>query len=278
MSKFNEVIYRDPENESGSNLDYVRRSFYNLFKKMETSDSLITNERISNSFLFYSGLAATFLNTAAIYDGASDVISEVLEKIATWNIKNSISLAGAGLNHANTLNERGYTPSHATPFMCYAVDERYDKYKLPENLTVKRTESREDSALNKKMLIETFGLSEEIMEAIFNPTFGKDSTYRYVLYDKGTPVSTSLFLVEGDFAGCFDVATPAGHQRKGYGAELMKFMLKEQERLGTKVICLQSSNAGLKLYKSLGFQVIEYQQTWNMTDPAVLASKIHVRQ
>ena len=122
MSKFNEVIYRDPENESGSNLDYVRRSFYNLFKMMETSDSLITNERISNSFLFYSGLSASFLNTAAIYDGTSDVISEVLEKIATWNIKNSISLAGAGLNQANTLKERGYTPSHATPFMCYAVE------------------------------------------------------------------------------------------------------------------------------------------------------------
>jgi hypothetical protein len=34
----------------------------------------------------------------------------------------------------------------------------------------------------------------------------------------------------------------------------------------------------LKLYKSLGFQVVEYQQTWNMTDPAVLASKIHVGQ
>ena len=67
MSIFNEVIYRDPENEAGSNLDYVRRSFYNLFKMMETSDSLITNERISNSFLFHSGLDATFLNTAAIY-------------------------------------------------------------------------------------------------------------------------------------------------------------------------------------------------------------------
>ena len=265
MSTFNDLVYQAPDDLTSSNLDYVRRAFGNLFGQFLNEDSTIELEQIGNSYLFHTGFDFEFLNSASIYDGDRAILEQIIEKVASWKVKNSVALAGAGLAHANYLKERGYIPSHATPFMVAVVDSRFDDFQLREGLVAKRTESPEDCAINKKMLAEAFGMAEQWVEILFNTSFGFPSIYRYMLYDNGVPVSSCLFITQGDFVGCFDVVTPVAHQRKGYGAELMKFMMKEQAEIGSRLIALQSSQAGQKLYRTLGFQVVEYQQQWKMS-------------
>jgi hypothetical protein len=262
MSNFNDLVYRESEEISGSNLDYVRAQFGTIFKKFLSPNSRIEVEQIGNSYLFYTGFEFEFLNLAAIYDGDRARVEEVIRKVQGWKVKNSISLAGAGLAHANLLKESGYLPSHATPFMVAVIDSRFSNFELREGLVAKRTQSEDDCKLNIKMLSDTFGMNIEWARILFDTTFGHSSTYRYLLFDRGVPVSSCLFLTHGDFVGCFDVVTPIEHQRKGYGAELMKHMLKEQAELESRFVTLQSSQAGYKLYRTLGFQVVEYQQQW----------------
>ena len=268
LSGFYEDVYLQHENLLGPNLDYVRNSFGRLFSQFHNPKSKIETDHIGNSHLFYTGFDYEFLNLATIHDHDQQIVEAIVRKIARWNVKNSITLAGAGLTHANFLKERGYIPSHSTPFMVHKVDNRFDGFELREGLVAKKTESIDEIELNIKMISETFSMAEEWVRILFETSYGYPATFRYLLYDCGVPVSTCLFITKGEFVGCFDVVTPVVHQRKGYGAELMKYMLKEQASIGSKLIALQSSQAGKKLYSALGFQVLEYQQQWKMTDPS----------
>ena len=270
MSTLNNLVYKTVSGKSGTSLDELRTSFHRLFRKLEGPDSSARFRQIENSFLFYSGYELAFVNQAAIFDRSPEVLEEALKEMATWKIKCSVSLAGPGLVHASTLKDRGFTPGGGSPLMALAVDSSLNEFTLRTGLRVERTTMSHNFDLNMDLLSKTFGMDREISVGLAKPTIEDPETFRYILFDGDTPVSSSVFLVEGDIAGCFDVVTPAEHQRKGYGEELMKFMVKEQAQLGRKLIILQASEAGEVLYRRIGFQVIEYYQTWVLENPVRL--------
>lgn len=246
----------------------IRSSFAGLFCKMEGADSPIKNTKIDNSFIFYSGLNFSFLNQASIFDKSSETLEKIMSVVASWKLPNQIRLGGAGLVHADYLQNLGYKLSAATPVMVYEIDGRYAEFELKDGFKVVRTQDQAQLKLNIEMISSTFGISEDVVKS-YTATLNQDpDTFRYILYKNGVPVNSSCFVKDGDFVGCFDVVTPAEHQRNGYGEELMKYMLKEQFNLGSKLVVLQSSAAGEKLYRRLGFKVIEYEQSWEFDSPA----------
>lgn len=270
MSALNELVYKTISGKTGTSLDNLRDAFHHLFKKLEGPDSPAKFQQIQNSYLFYSGYDLAFVNQAAIFDSSPEVLEDALQQVASWNVKCSIALAGPGLVHAATLKDRGFTPDGASPLMALAIDDSFDDFQLRPGLRAERTTAHHNFDLNVDLLSKTFGMEREITLGLSKPTIDDPETFRYILFDGDTPVSSSAFLAEGEIAGCFDVVTPTEHQRKGYGEELMKFMVKEQAELGRKLIVLQASQAGEVLYRRMGFQIIEYFQSWAMEVPARL--------
>jgi ribosomal protein S18 acetylase RimI-like enzyme len=83
-----------------------------------------------------------------------------------------------------------------------------------------------------------------------NPT----TAQAYTAWLDGTPVATSLLLLGGGVAGIYSVATIPEARCKGIGAQVTLYPLHQARQMGYKVGVLQSSEMGLSMYKSLGFQ------------------------
>ena len=271
MSTLNDLVYKTISGKSGTSLDELRESFSGIFEKFDTPENSIEVKRLGKSVLFHSGFDLAFVNQAIILDSNPELLEEALQEVASWKIKCSISLAGPGLNHADELRLRGFSAGGAVPFMAYAIEESLNSFELRSGLRAERTTSQTNMDINIEMISKTFGMERDTVAGLMAATIDDPETFRYLLFDGDTPVSTSMFIGNGEVAGCFDVATPAEHQRKGYGEELMKFMVKEQAELGRKLIILQATDAGEVLYRRMGFQVIEYQQIWIMENPVRLS-------
>ena len=270
MSEFNSLVYEVVNGKTANSLDRLRSSWAEIFKLMENYDFPMKSSQIDNSFTFHSGKEFSFFNQAVVFDSSKETLEKIMNVVSSWKIKNQVLLAGAGLVHAGYLTNRGYVQKGIIPYMGFEANNRFADFKLRDGLTVERTQNQTQLDINIPMLANTFGLPEDFVREYASGMLNSPEAFRYIIYDHDVPVSTSFIFKNGTFAGCFDVATPSEHQRKGYGEELMKYMLNEQFELGTKLVVLQSSTAGESLYRRLGFQVIEYGQVWDLQDPELL--------
>ncbi len=67
------------------------------------------------------------------------------------------------------------------------------------------------------------------------------------------PVATALIFGHQKQAGIYLVATAREHRQKGYGRALTEAALKQAQVMGCSLVHIQATQAGYKLYKSLGF-------------------------
>src|SRR6266498_1424933 len=73
----------------------------------------------------------------------------------------------------------------------------------------------------------------------------------------GRDVSTSVGYTVDDTVGVFNVATPAEHRGRGYGAALTTQAAREGFAAGADLAWLQSSAMGFSVYRRLGFREAE---------------------
>jgi GNAT superfamily N-acetyltransferase len=72
----------------------------------------------------------------------------------------------------------------------------------------------------------------------------------------------------GDTAGVTLMATPPAHQRKGLGRALLTQVIADYRRRGVRRFHLGSSQAGRRLYDSLGFALVADLPVWILDGPA----------
>ncbi len=97
--------------------------------------------------------------------------------------------------------------------------------------------------------------------AWFNQVFDSASVWHnfagYVGYHDEEPVSTAAIVLGGDAVGVYNVCTTPEHQRRGFGEAVMRYALDDARRTaGIERMVLQSTPAGLKLYRRMGFRVV----------------------
>jgi ribosomal protein S18 acetylase RimI-like enzyme len=97
--------------------------------------------------------------------------------------------------------------------------------------------------------------------AWFTEVFDSDSVWErfagYVGYVDEEPVSTAAVVMGGGAMGVYNVATAPGHRRRGYGEAVMRHALADSEsRHGIARVLLQSTPAGYKLYRRMGFKTV----------------------
>ncbi|OII06929.1 hypothetical protein BIU96_04985 [Curtobacterium sp. MCBA15_008] len=75
-----------------------------------------------------------------------------------------------------------------------------------------------------------------------------------VAYRRGVPVATGMSILDDlGFLGIFAIGVSPKVQRQGLGAAVTAQLLKEGQRDGAHTAYLQSSAAGLSVYRRLGF-------------------------
>lgn len=78
----------------------------------------------------------------------------------------------------------------------------------------------------------------------------------YVGYYGDEAVAALTLTVHGSLAYLSDVATRPSYQRRGFGVEMMHFVLGQAAMQGASLCYLESSPAGNAMYRRLGFQPI----------------------
>jgi GNAT superfamily N-acetyltransferase len=83
------------------------------------------------------------------------------------------------------------------------------------------------------------------------------------LYADGALASCVTTVEEDGLVVIWSMATRADRQGRGYGHRLLDAVLAQQFDSGASGSLLHSSTAGERLYRQLGFTVVEYLQLWS---------------
>jgi ribosomal protein S18 acetylase RimI-like enzyme len=103
-----------------------------------------------------------------------------------------------------------------------------------------------------------FSLPFVISEKIYGPeSIWKHSMRGYVGYERKKAVSIVSTVVAGSAVGIYSLGTLPQNQRYGYAEALMRHALEtSQEETGIERTILQTTRAGMNLYKRLGYQAV----------------------
>lgn len=78
----------------------------------------------------------------------------------------------------------------------------------------------------------------------------------YVGYLADQPIVTGILVLHANVGGIYYVMTIPQQRRKGYGTQMMKFLLNRAKEKDYHLVTLQASKNGRGLYERLGFQSI----------------------
>jgi ribosomal protein S18 acetylase RimI-like enzyme len=126
-----------------------------------------------------------------------------------------------------------------------------------------RTLDPAEAPLHCSLAARGFEMPLEIIAAIAGPaSLALPGVKAYVAEVDGRPLSTALAITFDGQVGIFNVATPAEHRRRGLGAAVTAFAVRDAFTEGASRAWLQTSPLGRRTYERLGFSVIESWKTW----------------
>ena len=111
---------------------------------------------------------------------------------------------------------------------------------------------------------KVFLLPETITRLIYGDApFWNGAMRGWVGYDGGRPVCTAVSAADHTSVGLYSVATMLSHRRRGYGEAITRHAFGEAAaRSGLNRSILQSTPAGLKLYRRMGYRACTRITVW----------------
>jgi ribosomal protein S18 acetylase RimI-like enzyme len=97
-------------------------------------------------------------------------------------------------------------------------------------------------------------------------TSGKTKVHHFVGYFDHAPVSCLTLSLQNATARIDDVGTMPEHQHQGYATQLILHVLNFAKALGADICFLESSQAGIKVYKKLGFEALYTNMYFELLD------------
>lgn len=215
-------------------------------------------------FAWTTNLKANYLN--GVINTAANITQEDVEEVIHF-FKNHdvpwlwiVNPIYDGENVTKLLLSKGFRENGSYSVVCYDLTEN-----LPE-LDLKQTYIREvfdEKGLMDWRVPEDEGFkvdkNEQLgyFDRVKNVLFGKEEAFHhYVAYINEKPVSCATLSFSEHGARIDNVATCDDFLRQGFAKAVTMFAMKEAKKLGCKMVCLESSDAGLSLYLKLGFKEI----------------------
>lgn len=206
--------------------------------------------------LVATGIPIAFFNGAYVRDPSGDpeaMIADAVEFFAAkgvdwllW-VREGVSPAvleagrAAGLRDVGGPPAMGIAPIPPTPVP-------------PPELSIEIATTTEQLDDHATLLRDGFEVPQTVVDRLIQPDLLDDPRLAvFVGRVAGEPVSCSLLATSEDTAGVYNVATPAPHRGKGYGAALTWAVIAEGARRGCTHAVLQASQLGYPVYRRMGF-------------------------
>lgn len=83
-----------------------------------------------------------------------------------------------------------------------------------------------------------------------------DAFSHYIAFADGAPVGCASLFITGEIAGIYNVVTVPTYRRRGIGAALTSFALRDARDRGCTLGALQASPMSVSMYRALGFEEV----------------------
>jgi GNAT superfamily N-acetyltransferase len=208
----------------------------------------------------FSGESGVDYNVACCQSSDNDVlVDHCLQPLLDLKKPGIIMLAGQGLATAQKLVDAGWVVVAALPLM--VLEGR----NLPGvDGSGVRPLTKEELPEARAILTDTYSMSDAVtaaalpLVAVEDPTLGV-----WGLFDGDRLVSVLTSATEDGLVVVWSMATRPRDQGKGYGRRLLATALRSRFDAGAEGSLLQSSAEGERLYRGLGYEVVEYWQLWS---------------
>lgn len=106
-------------------------------------------------------------------------------------------------------------------------------------------------------VLEPYDASARSFYGMVKNAYLEENEKLFVGYIGKNPVVISILFVAQQAAGIFSLLTNQDSQCKGYGTDMMRYLLQTAQKNGCKYVTLSSSSdAGTHIYQALGFRKI----------------------
>jgi GNAT superfamily N-acetyltransferase len=144
--------------------------------------------------------------------------------------------------------------------MCYDLTKELPELDLSK-CYIKEVTGEQDLKEWKIPLDEGFKTDKNEQSGYFERVrqipYGKGQAFHhYVAYVNEKPVSCATLSISKYGARIDNVATCDAYVGQGFAKAVTIFAMKEANKFGCKMVCLESSDEGLPLYSKIGFKEI----------------------
>ena len=208
----------------------------------------------------FSGESGVDYNVACCQSSDNNVlVDHCLEPLLDLKKPGIVMLAGPGLATGQKLVDAGWVVVAALPLM--VLEGR----NLPDvDSSGVRALTKAELPEARAILTDTYSMSDAVTAAalpdvaVADPTLGV-----WGLFDGDRMVSVFTSATEDGLVVVWSMATRPRDQGKGYGRRLLVTALRSRFEAGAQGSLLQSSAEGERLYRGLGYEVVEHWQLWS---------------
>jgi GNAT superfamily N-acetyltransferase len=212
---------------------------------------------------FATGGDSPDVNMALIASRETAAVDSALQIFSNANVPGNIMLASAGLAHVSYLESFGFVGVGVIPFMAKNLEINPAFNLDPPQLKLVRAKTQSELDAVIELEADSYKLSVENCKTLINMKIASKSNVAYwLLVDGDTPVSTVASGRVGTTSGIWNMGTPQQYQKKGYGKALLTSVLNTLAGEGQKLALLWATPDGESLYRNIGFEVVEYWQSF----------------
>jgi ribosomal protein S18 acetylase RimI-like enzyme len=219
-----------------------------------------------------TGVPAPTLNGVWVdaVDAEAARIGELLDEVAATGLPHCLQFRPGATGRLTKLAmSRSMTREEDIPLMALDDAGQLGAAQAVSGLTIRELSPAEAPA-HARLAAAGFEAPVEMFLQLTTPALLAGPGVRcYVGERDGQPVTTGLGVTIGPYVAIFNIATPPGHRRHGYGAAVTARAVADGFSAGARWSWLQASPAGQAVYERLGFRTVETWQCW------IAAGKTH---
>ncbi len=234
--------------------DALRTAFESLYALF---DGARYERREGYDFLFIPQIPiAPFNGVWPLDDAAAPELEGAVAEVEAAGVPSSVQLrAGEAAACEAEARRFGLTKELALPAM--VVRRSGLRPRAVDGLSISVVRDDDDRRLAIETAASGFGAPVSIFEPIYREhVLAADGFRVYLARADDEVVSTSIGYTIGDTAAIFNVATPAAHRGRGYGAAVTAAAALGGFEAGAELAWLQASEMGFTVYRALGFEQV----------------------
>lgn len=205
------------------------------------------------------------LNDIFLYGDKPEAVNESITFLNSKGVPGIVKVMGSAQHLIPLLLEKGYRFSYSSPVMIWEDDGSLGDFELINGLSIRQLDPSEKATV-WQVYKDVYSMPDTLREAFSSLFLETEHDFTYGLYKDGVLLSLVTAMVDGDLVGIWGMGTPTEHQKNGYGAQLLRKVMKIHVERGGALFILGSSTVGKSLYDKLGWKTIEYIPHYALAD------------